>query len=63
MFKQESGVTPEPLTSTQLTNLKNQNCNVLTTRNNQYTFFQWGVMANGGHFDELLGLDMLTADI
>lgn len=63
MFKAEPGVTPEPLTSAQVTALKSLNCNFLANRENQYTFFSAGVMANGAHYDEVLGIDMLQADI
>jgi hypothetical protein len=63
MFKSETGVTAESLTTTEISNLKELNCNFLVTRSESYTFFQYGVMASGQFFDEINGIDMLTADI
>jgi len=62
-FKSEPGVTSEVLTSAQVASLKGQNINFLTTYENAYTFFGEGVMASGRHFDEVIGVDILTNDI
>ncbi|MBY6877906.1 DUF3383 family protein [Clostridium botulinum] len=57
------GVEPENLTSTQITILKNNNCNVYLTRGAVYRMFENGVMADGTPFDEVLNLDILTNNI
>ncbi|MCW6085516.1 MULTISPECIES: DUF3383 family protein [Clostridium] len=62
-FKSEVGVTPENLTSTQVTILKNNNCNVYINRGSVYNLFENGVMADGTPFDEVLNLDILTNNI
>lgn len=61
-FQTEPGVTPEPLTQQQSATLKSLNCNFLATRGD-YTFFQYGTMANGSWFDDILGMDILKYDI
>jgi len=63
MFKTESGVTAETLTTAQATILANANCNYYSTYDSSYTFFSKGVMADGSHFDEVIGIDILTANI
>jgi hypothetical protein len=62
-FKNESGVTPDALTSMDISKLSGENCNYYTTYQNTYSFFYPGNMADGTAFDEVLGIDMLTADI
>ncbi|WP_027633384.1 DUF3383 family protein [Clostridium hydrogeniformans] len=62
-YKQETGVEPENLTSTQVTILKNNNCNVYINRGSVYNLFENGVMADGTPFDEILNLDILTNNI
>jgi len=62
-YKKEVGVTPEPLSLTEVQTIKGQNGNVYINRGNTYNVFEQGVMANGQHFDEILGLDMLVNDI
>jgi hypothetical protein len=62
-FKTESGVTVESLTSTQLALIKNNNCNVYINRGATYNLFEDGVMADGTHFDRLIGLDVLTNNL
>ncbi|HID0823815.1 DUF3383 family protein [Clostridium botulinum] len=57
------GVEPENLTSTQVTILKNNNCNVYIARGTVYNMFENGVMADGTPFDEVLNLDILTNNI
>lgn len=61
--KPEVGVKAEKITNTQLTMLKNKNCNVYVNRGSVYNLFENGVMANGVPFDEVLNLDMLTNEI
>ena len=62
-FKQEAGVATEELTSTQLTLIKNSNCNVYINRGSVYNMFEDGITADGTHFDELIGLDVLTNNL
>lgn len=62
-FKAEQGVTPDNLTVSQATTLKNLNCNYYAPFNNIYNLFVNGVMADGSHFDDVLGIDTLTANI
>lgn len=62
-FKKELGVKPESLKSTQVTILKNNNCNAYINRGSVYDLFEDGVMADGTPFDEVLNLDILQNDI
>jgi hypothetical protein len=62
-FKPEVGVPTEALNSSNVSILKGQNCNYYALFNNTYSLFMSGVMADGTHYDEVLGIDMLTADI
>ncbi|TWH46334.1 DUF3383 family protein [Sporomusa sp. KB1] len=62
-FKQEPGVTVEPITSTELLDIKANNGNVYINRGMYYDMFEEGVMADGSFFDEVLNLDMLSNDI
>jgi hypothetical protein len=62
-YKSEPGVTPEVLTEAQCTILKGKNLNIYINRGNTYNLFEQGVMADGTHFDQLLGLDLLVNNI
>lgn len=62
-YKQEVGVKTENLTNTQVTLLKNKNCNVYVNRGSTHNLFENGVMADGTPFDEILNLDILTNNI
>lgn len=62
-FKPETGVATENLTSTQVTLLKNNDCNVYINRGSVYNLFENGVMSDGTPFDEVLNLDILTNNI
>jgi hypothetical protein len=62
-FKQEPGVAVEPLTSTELLNIKANNGNVYINRGVYYDMFEEGVMADGSFFDELINLDMLANNL
>jgi hypothetical protein len=66
------GIAPEPLTATQILNIRGAcdrtvnglNCNLLVNyQNKAYTLFQLGTMSDGTWFDEVLFVDMLVADI
>jgi uncharacterized protein DUF3383 len=62
-FKTMVGITPEPLTQTQVTTILNNNGNIFVTIGNAYQIIQNGIMPNGNQFGITLGLDMLTSDI
>ena len=62
-FKSEVGVTAEAVTANQVNLIEGQNGNLYLNYANTYTFFEQGKMVNGRFFDELLGIDMLVADI
>lgn len=57
-FKTCPGVLVEPLTTTQVGNLEDANCNMYVKYGNQYSWFQQGVMASGWYFDRLINLDV-----
>jgi hypothetical protein len=62
-FKQEVGISTEPLTTTQVGYIENQNGNVYLSYGDSYSFFEQGVMADGSFFDEKINLDMLVNNI
>lgn len=62
-FKQEPGVAPENITTSQSAALKSKNCNVFATYQNGTAIVQEGVMVNGYFFDEVHGTDWLQNDI
>lgn len=62
-YKSLSGVTPEVLTTTEVTTIKGYNGNVYTTYGASYNLLVQGTMADGAHFDDLLNLDQLTNEI
>lgn len=62
-FKQEPGIAPEYLTSTQSNALKAKKCNVFIEYNNSTAIIQEGVMSNGYFFDEVHGTDWLQNDV
>lgn len=61
--KTVSGIEAEPLKSTELTVIKNNNGNVYVNRGSVYNLFEMGVSADGTNFDEILNLDMLSNNI
>ncbi len=62
-FKQEPGIVPEVLTSTQAKALRDKNCNVFTQYSNDTAILQEGVMSGGWFFDERHGLDWLQNSV
>jgi hypothetical protein len=62
MFKQEVGITPDSLTTSQVNIIEGNNCNVYVNRGG-YSIFEKGVTPSGIFFDEILGLDMLAESI
>jgi hypothetical protein len=61
--KPEVGVTAEPLTSAQLTVIKNYKGNAYVNRGSVYNLFENGTMHDGTYFDEVLNLDMLSNNL
>ena len=62
-FKQEIGVTAEPLTSSQIGIIEGQNGNLYLNYGNFYNFLEQGVMSNGSFFDVMVELDVLASRI
>jgi len=62
-FKQEVGVTPEPMDVNALGIIEGKNCNLYVNYNSFYNFFEQGVMVNGWFFDRVINLDMLGTNI
>lgn len=62
-YKKEIGIQTDPLTSIEVTVIKNLNGNVYINRGSVYNVFEEGTMADGTFFDELLNLDMLTNNL
>lgn len=62
-YKTLVGVTPEVLTTTEYTNIKGWNGNTYTSFGGQYNLLTPGYVANGTPFDQILNLDILTANI
>lgn len=62
-LKPEPGVTVETLTSTDLSVLDGENCNYYAQYQNTFNLFRKGNMSDGTPYDEVLGIDMLVADI
>lgn len=62
-FKNEVGVTVEPLSSTQMLNVENANGNLYLNYGYYYNIFEQGVSSAGRFFDEVLNLDMLANNI
>ncbi len=62
-LKTEPGVTVDNLESTDISVLENENCNYYARFENQYDLFMKGNMADGTPCDEVIGIDMLTANI
>lgn len=62
-YKNLVGVTPESLTTSQVQTITGYNGNVYTQYGPSYYLLVQGTMADGTHFDEVLNLDMLAAEI
>lgn len=62
-FKQEPGVVPESLNTTQVAAANGKNCNVFVTYNNATSILEQGVMANGAFVDIITGSDWLATTI
>lgn len=62
-FKQEPGIVPENLTSTQADALAGKNCNVFAAYNNNTAIIQNGTSVSGDFTDTVIGCDWLAAQI
>ncbi len=62
-YKPEVSVTPEVLTTAQATAILGWNGNIYTAYGNTYDLLVQGTMADGTPFDQILNLDILTANI
>ena len=62
-LKSEPGVTVEALTDADTSILDGESCNYYAKYQNTFNLFRKGNMADGTPYDEVLGIDMLTADI
>lgn len=62
-YKSEPGVTPEALTSTQVSTILGYNGNVYTNYGNTYNLLVQGTVASGTPFDQIINLDILTTNI
>lgn len=62
-LKSEPGVTVDDLNSTDIAVLQNEGCNYYANFENQYDLFIPGNMVDGTPCDEVMGLDILTANI
>ncbi|WP_373419758.1 DUF3383 family protein [Brevibacillus reuszeri] len=62
-YKSLVGVAPEPLSTTEAINILKLNGNAYTQYGPKFTLLVQGTMASGVHFDEVLNLDMLKAEI
>lgn len=62
-YKQEPGIVPENLNTTQITALEAKNCNVFVAYNNNTAIIEPGVMASGNFIDVVTGTDWLALTI
>ena len=62
-FKVLTGITPEPLTATQVSTIETAAGNLYLSYANAYSWLEQGVVPSGQYLDEILGLDMLVSDL
>lgn len=62
-YKSLTSVTPEVLTTNQVSTITGYNGNVYTNYGAKYNLVVQGTMADGTSFDQVINLDQLTADI
>jgi hypothetical protein len=62
-FKPLVGIAPEPITQSQYNTLNALNVSVYATFGNVYSWAMQGKTPNGSYLDQILGLDMLSADL
>lgn len=57
------GMTVEPLTQTQVDTINSNNGNTYANYGNSYNSYSPGITGSGQYFDNILGIDMLVADL
>lgn len=62
-YKQVIGMTPEPLTLSQFLTIQQIAGNAYVNFNNAFSWYQNSITGSGQYFDQILGLDMLAADL
>lgn len=60
MWKQEPGIVAETLSTTQITNLEANNCNVFVEYDNDTAIIEPGVQSSGDYTDEVFAADWLA---
>jgi hypothetical protein len=63
MYKQEPGITPETLSTTEIGTLNTKNCNVFVKYNNDTAIIEQGKVASGEFLDVVTGTDWLALTI
>ena len=63
MYKQEPGIVPETLNSTQIAALESKDANVFVAYNNNTAIIERGVATSGNFLDIITGTDWLALDI
>ena len=63
MYKQEPGIVPETVNSSQITNLEAKNCNIFVQYNNNTAIIEKGTVASGEFLDVITGTDWLALTI
>lgn len=63
MYKQEPGIVPEQLTTTQINALEAKNCNVFVSYNNNTAIIEPGKVSSGDFIDTVTGTDWLAIEI
>ena len=63
MYKQEPGIGPETLNTTQINSLEAKNCNVFVGYDNNTAIIEPGVVADGEYIDTIIGSDAFAVTI
>jgi hypothetical protein len=63
MYKQEPGVAPENVSTTQANALMNKNCNAIVNYANGARLIEYGTSASGEFTDTIIGADALALDL
>ena len=63
MFKNVVGITPEPLTLSQVNTIQGNNGNLVLNYANSFSFFQTGIAPSGQHFGSVVQLDVLATNM
>lgn len=63
MYKQEPGIAPESLTTSQVNALETKKCNVFVAYNNNTAIIEKGTVCSGAFIDEITGTDWMAITI